>query len=76
MRDKLGSKNLEAMLKNALEEPNENLDNIMEEAILLWKNGTKYRFLYANPSRYVSTVSDVSCSVTSLLFPNYEDIDV
>ena len=76
MRNKLGSKNLEAMLKNALEEPNENFDNIMEEAILLWKNGTKYRFLYANPSRYVSTASDVSCSIASVLFLNYEDIDV
>ena len=31
MRNRLGSKNLEAMLKIALEEPNENLDNIIEE---------------------------------------------
>jgi hypothetical protein len=32
----------------------EEFNNIIEEAIPLWKNRTKYRFLYANPSRYMS----------------------
>jgi hypothetical protein len=42
---------LEAMLRIALEGPNEIFDNIIEEAIPLWKKSeTKYRFLYTNPS--------------------------
>ena len=71
MRNRLGSKNLEAMLRIALEGPNENFDNIIEEAIPLWKSGTKYRFLYANPSLYVSSESDASCSVSSTIFSKF-----
>ena len=67
---------MKAILRSALEGPNENFDNIIEEAIPLWKTGTKYRFLYANPSRYVSSTSDASCSVSSTLFSNSEDMDV
>ena len=76
VRNKLESKNLKAMLRIALEGPDENFDNIIEEAIPLWKTGTKYRFLYANPSRYVSSASDASCSVSSTMFSNSEDTDV
>jgi hypothetical protein len=70
---------LEAILRIALEGPNENFDNIIEEAIPLWENGTKYlakyRFLYANPSRYMSSASDVFCSITLVMFPNSKDVD-
>ena len=76
MRNILGSKNLEAMLRIALERPDENFDNIFEEAISLWKSGTKYRFLYANPSLYVSSASDAFCSVSSTMFSDSEDTDV
>ena len=76
MRNILGSQNLKAMLKIALEGPDENFDNIIEEAIPLWKSGTKYRFLYANPSLYVSYAHDASCSVSSTMFSNSEDTDV
>ena len=65
----VGSKNLEATLRIALEGPNENFDNIIEEAIHLWKIGTKYQFLYANHSCYMSSTSDVFCSITSVMFP-------
>jgi hypothetical protein len=64
---------LEAILRIDLEGPNENFDNIIEEAILFWK--TKYRFLYANPSRYMSSASDVFYSVTLVMFPNSNDVD-
>ena len=37
VRNKLGSKNLEAMLRIILEEPDNFFDNITEEAIPLWK---------------------------------------
>jgi hypothetical protein len=66
---------LEAILRIALEGPNENFDTIIEEVIPLWENGTKYRFLYANPSRYMSSASDVFCSITLLMFPNSKDVD-
>ena len=56
----LEAKNLEALLKIALEGPNENFDNIIGEAIPLWENGSKLWFLYANPSRYMSFASDAS----------------
>ena len=61
--------NLEAILRSAWEGPDENFDNIIEEAIPLWKNGTKYRFLNANHSRSMSYASDVFCSITSIMFP-------
>ena len=37
----VGSKNLEVVLKIALKGLDENFDNIIEEAIPLWENGTK-----------------------------------
>ena len=63
----LEAENLEALLKI--------IDNIIEETIPLWRNGTKYWFLYANPSRYMSFASDTSCSLTSVMFPNFENVD-
>jgi hypothetical protein len=63
------------MLRIALEGLDENFDNIIEEAIPLWENGPKYRFLYANPSCYMSYASDVFCSITSVMFPNSKDVD-
>jgi hypothetical protein len=35
----------------------------------------KYRFLYANPSRYMSSASDIFYSITSVMFPNSKDAD-
>jgi hypothetical protein len=66
VRNKLGSKNLDAMLRIALERPDEEVDDIIGDALPLWKD-SKYRFLYANPSSYLNSpntlsVSDVSSS--------------
>jgi hypothetical protein len=36
----VGSKTLEVILRVALEGPNETFDNVNEEAIVLWENGT------------------------------------
>ncbi len=52
------------MLRIALEGPDENFDNIIEEAVPLWKNEPKYWLLYANPSCYISSASDIFCSIT------------
>jgi hypothetical protein len=48
---------------------------IIEEAIPLWKNETKFRFLYANHARYMSSASDVFCSITSAMYPNSKDVN-
>ena len=63
------------MLKIALEGPYEIFDNIIGETISLWKNETKYRFLNANSSCYMSFASDTSCLVTSIMILNSEDVD-
>jgi hypothetical protein len=67
VRNRLDSKNLDAMLRIAFEGPNEEVDDIIGDTIPLWKKDSKYRFLYANPSSYLNSpntliVSDVSCS--------------
>ena len=53
---------LKAMLRIALEGPQENFYNIIEEEIPLWEGGTKYQFLHANPSRYMSSTSNIFLS--------------
>jgi len=53
----LGSKNLEALIIIALEGPEEKYDDVIQDAISLWKKETKYKFLYTNPSTYLSTPS-------------------
>ena len=39
------------------------------------ENDTKYRIPYADPSCYMSFASDAYCLVTSVMFPNYEDVN-
>jgi hypothetical protein len=68
VRNKLGSKNLDAMLQIALEGPDEEVDDIIGDAIPLWNNDSKYRFLYANPSSYLNSPNTVSVSDVSSLF--------
>ena len=68
VKNMLRRKKLESMLRIALEEPYD----IIEKAIPLWKNKTKYRFLYANLLHYISYANDASYSVMS---PNYENVD-
>jgi hypothetical protein len=68
VRNRLGSKNLEALLRIALEGPKE-FDDILQDAIPLWKNETKYKFFYANPSIYLSTpATSLSASNASSSF--------
>ena len=72
VRIRLGSKNLDAMLRIALEGPDEEVDDIIGDAIPLWKKDNKYRFLYGIPSSYLNypntvTVSEMSCSFGQLI---------
>jgi hypothetical protein len=55
VRNRFGSKNLDAMLRITLEGPNEEGDDIIGDAIPLWKKDSKYRFLYVNPSSYMNS---------------------
>ena len=41
----------------------------LKRQFLCGKNGTKYQFLYANHSRYMSYASDIFCSITLVTFP-------
>ena len=45
VRNRLGSRNLDAMLRIALEEPYEDVDDIICDTIPLWKKDSKYHFL-------------------------------
>ena len=47
VRNRLGSRNLDAMLRIALEGPDEEVDDIICDVIPLWKKDNKYCFLYA-----------------------------
>ena len=62
VRNKLGSKNLDAMMRIALEGPDEGVDDIIGGAIPLWKKDSKYRFWYTNPSSYLNSPNTVSVS--------------
>jgi hypothetical protein len=68
VRNRLASKNLDAMLRIALEGPNEEVDDIIGDAIPLWKKDSKYHFLYANPSSYLNSPNTVSVSDVSYSF--------
>ncbi len=41
----------------ALEGFDKDYDNIIDEAIILWKNSSKFHHLYANPKRYLIGVA-------------------
>ena len=52
---------------NCLEGPDEEVNDIIGDAIPLWNKDSKYRILYGNPYFYLNSLnivseSDVSCS--------------
>jgi hypothetical protein len=53
-RNRLQTKNLESVMRLALESSIWNdLDPILVEVASLWKNSTKFRYLFSNPQRYL-----------------------
>jgi hypothetical protein len=56
---------LSGMMRIALEGPNEEVDDIIGDAIPLWKKDSLYRFLYVNPSSYLNSPNTVSVSDVS-----------
>jgi hypothetical protein len=61
----VGSKNLEALLRVALEGPEEEYDAILMDVIPMWKNETKYKFLYADLATYQSGAATGPTTSTS-----------
>jgi hypothetical protein len=52
--------NLDSAMRLALEGPDKDYDNIIQEAIVLWKNSSKFRHLYANPERYLTSATEAT----------------
>jgi len=52
-RNRMLIKNLESVLRVALEGPIEDYFDIINEAIGIWKNNTKFRYLFSHPERYL-----------------------
>ena len=57
-RNHLNTKHLESIMRLALEGPKENFDHMLVEAIELWRNSAKWRYLYSNPEKYLSSQSN------------------
>ena len=57
----LQSKNLESVIRLAMEGKLVNCDSILIEAIALWKNSRKFRFLFSHPERYLSGHESLEC---------------
>jgi len=53
-RNKLGTENLDRLLRIALEGPKEGAEVVLIEAMALWKNSTKFKYLFSNPQLYLS----------------------
>jgi len=64
----LGNKNLEAMLQIALEGLDDEVDDVLCDVVFLWKNNSKYRFLYANLSLYLNGLGGFHVSSASFSF--------
>ena len=67
-KNRLDSKNLDAMLWIAFEGSNEGVNDIIGDTIPLSKKDSVYRFLYANPSSYLNSPNTLSVSDVYCLF--------
>ena len=54
-RNHLNTKHLESIMRLALEGPKNNFDHMLVEAIELWRNSAKWRYLYSNLEKYLSS---------------------
>ena len=41
-----------------VEDPEKDFDAILLDAIVLWKNSTKFRHLFTNPERYLTRAAE------------------
>ena len=54
----MSTSNLESMMCVAIEGPDNDFDDILTSPLDLWKDATKFRYLYSNPERYLSRASN------------------
>jgi hypothetical protein len=52
------TKNLDSIMRIAIEGPTSGFDNILMDAIALWKNSTKFRYLFIKPKKYLSGAAE------------------
>ena len=52
--NKLDTKHLDCIMPVAMEDVRDDLDNVLMEAIALWRNSTKFRWLFSHPKKYLS----------------------
>ena len=48
-RHKLDTKHLECIMRVSMEDLCDDLDNVLMKAIALWRNSTKFRWLFLHP---------------------------
>ena len=65
-RNHLNTKHLESIMRLALEGPKKNFDHMLVEAIELWRNSAKWRYLYSNPEKYLSSQSNEGAEILVL----------
>ena len=53
-RNKLDTKHLECIMRVSMEDLCDDLDNVLMEAIALWRNSTKFKWLFSHPQTYLS----------------------
>ena len=52
-RNRMRTFHLDSIMRVSMEGPEKDFDAILLDAIVLWKNGTKFRHLFTNPERYL-----------------------
>jgi hypothetical protein len=66
-KNRMLTKNLESVLRVVLEGPIEDYFDIINEAIGIWKNNTKFRYLFSHPERYLCGMISSEQEDTNLL---------
>jgi hypothetical protein len=66
-RNRMLTKNLESVLRVALERPIGDYFDIINEAIGIWRNNTKFRYLFSHPEWYLCGIVSSEQEDTNLL---------
>ena len=53
-RNHMTTFNLDSIMRVSMEGPEKDFDAILLDAIVLWKNSTKFMHLFTNPERYLT----------------------
>ena len=64
--NRLQTKSLDSVIRLALEGPAGDATHVLMEAATLWKNSSKFRFLFSNPQKYLVGVLDIDVQMNVL----------